>query len=345
MFAETGGGQVLSSSGSRPPLSSPLFSVDNLAVSFGPRPGGARIVDGVSFTVQAGETLGIVGESGCGKSVMAMSAIRLQASPPSHIESGRLRLAELNLTDMPRPALRDVWGRRIGVVFQDPMTSLNPTFTVGDQLFEALSLHEKMPRAKARARVLHMLERVGVNAPERRLQQYPHELSGGLRQRVLIAMALICKPQLLIADEPTTALDVTLQAQILDLLRGLRDELGMGILIITHDLGVVAGFCDRVAVMYAGRIVESAPVNSLFATPRHPYTFGLLASIPRLSTQRGVRLPVIEGRVPAAADRPPGCAFGPRCPRASDICRAAPPPLLEDGTGHLMACYHPMEVA
>ena len=321
----------------------PLFSVDNLAVSFGARPGGARIVDGVSFTVEAGQTLGIVGESGCGKSVMAMSAIRLQASPPSHIESGSLRLAELDLTSMSRAELRGVWGQRIGVVFQDPMTSLNPTFTVGDQLHEALSLHEKLPRAEAQARVLNLLERVGVNAPQQRLQQYPHELSGGLRQRVLIAMALMCRPQLLIADEPTTALDVTLQAQILDLLRGLRDELGMGILIITHDLGVVAGFCDRVAVMYAGRIVESAPVRALFAAPRHPYTHGLMAAIPRLSTPRGERLSVIEGRVPAAADRPPGCAFGARCPRVSDTCRAAPPPLVDDGSGHAVACFHPME--
>jgi peptide/nickel transport system ATP-binding protein len=320
-----------------------LFSVDKLSVSFGPSPGGARVVDGVSFRVNAGETLGIVGESGCGKSVMAMSAIRLQASPPSHIESGQLRLDELDLTSMPRNALRDVWGRRIGVVFQDPMTSLNPTFTVGDQLHEALSLHESLPRTEARARVLHMLDRVGVNAPESRLRQYPHELSGGLRQRVLIAMALMCRPQLLIADEPTTALDVTLQAQILDLLRGLRDELGMGILIITHDLGVVAGFCDRVAVMYAGRIVESAPVDLLFQAPRHPYTCGLLASIPRLSTPRGIALPVIEGRVPTAVDRPRGCAFGPRCARVSDICRASPPQLQADGTGHQVACYHPME--
>jgi len=328
---------------SPPGLHRPLFSVDKLAVSFGPRPGGPRVVDGVSFSVEAGQTLGIVGESGCGKSVMAMSSIRLQASPPSHIESGSLRLAELDLTRMPRAALRDVWGRRIGVVFQDPMTSLNPTFTVGDQLHESLGLHEALPRAEAQQRVLHMLARVGVNAPERRLQQYPHELSGGLRQRVLIAMALICKPQLLIADEPTTALDVTLQAQILDLLRGLRDELGMGILVITHDLGVVAGFCDRVSVMYSGRIVESAAVGKLFKTPRHPYTYGLLASIPRLSTPRGARLPVIDGRVPSAADRPPGCAFCPRCARVSDVCRAAPPPLVDDGSGHQIACHHPME--
>jgi oligopeptide/dipeptide ABC transporter ATP-binding protein len=323
----------------------PLLNVDNLAVSFGARPGGVRVVDGVSFSVEKGETLGIVGESGCGKSVMAMSAIRLQASPPSHLESGRLQLGAQDLAGLSRSALRQVWGKRIGVVFQDPMTSLNPTFTVGDQLREALSLHETLPREQARERVLHMLQRVGVNAPEQRLQQYPHELSGGLRQRVLIAMALMCKPELLIADEPTTALDVTLQAQILDLLRSLRDELGMGILIITHDLGVVAGFCDRVAVMYGGRIVETAPVQALFAAPRHPYTHGLLAAIPRLSTPRGERLDVIEGRVPSAAERPPGCAFGPRCSRVSEACRTTAPklnPLTQEQADHQVACFHPV---
>lgn len=326
------------------PMRQPLFSVDDLAVSFGLKPGGARVVDGVSFSVDAGQTLGIVGESGCGKSVMAMSSIRLQASPPSHIESGRMRLDELDLVAMSRSALRDVWGKRIGVVFQDPMTSLNPTFTVGDQLREAVSLHEKLTRSQQHERVLHMLKRVGVNAPERRLLQYPHELSGGLRQRVLIAMALMCKPQLLIADEPTTALDVTLQAQILDLLRSLRDEFGMAIVIITHDLGVVASFCDRVAVMYAGRIVESASVRALYTAPKHPYTHGLLAAIPRLSTPRSDRLAVIDGRVPAAGDRPKGCAFGPRCPRVSDRCQASPPPLAGHGSDHQVACFHPMEL-
>ncbi|MCK9213949.1 MAG: ABC transporter ATP-binding protein, partial [Rhodoferax sp.] len=293
------------------PMREPLFSVDDLAVSFGLNPGAARVVDGVSFSVDSGQTLGIVGESGCGKSVMAMSAIRLQATPPSHIESGRMRLDELDLMSLSRSALREVWGKRIGVVFQDPMTSLNPTFTIGDQLREAVSLHQRLTRLQQNELVLHMLNRVGVNAPKRRLLQYPHELSGGLRQRVLIAMALICKPQLLIADEPTTALDVTLQAQILDLLRSLRDELGMAIVIITHDLGVVASFCDRVAVMYAGRIVESASVRTLYSAPKHPYTCGLFAAIPRLSTPRSDRLAVIDGRVPAAGDRPRGCAFGP----------------------------------
>lgn len=325
------------------PMREPLFSVDDLAVSFGLNPGGARVVDGVSFSVDSGQTLGIVGESGCGKSVMAMSAIRLQATPPSHIESGRIRLDELDLMSLSRSALREVWGKRIGVVFQDPMTSLNPTFTIGDQLREAVSLHQRLTRSQQNELVLHMLNRVGVNAPERRLLQYPHELSGGLRQRVLIAMALICKPQLLIADEPTTALDVTLQAQILDLLRSLRDELGMAIVIITHDLGVVASFCDRVAVMYAGRIVESASVRTLYSAPKHPYTCGLFAAIPRLSTPRSDRLAVIDGRVPAAGDRPKGCAFGPRCLRVSDRCRSSPPPLASQGPDHQVACFHPVE--
>jgi oligopeptide/dipeptide ABC transporter ATP-binding protein len=321
--------------------SGPVFAVDDLAVSFGAKPGGARVVDGVSFAVDAGQTLGIVGESGCGKSVTAMSAIRLQASPPSHLESGRMRLHGTELNGLAPRALQALWGKQIGVVFQDPMTSLNPTYTVGDQLREALLLHDRLSASDARKRVLQMLDRVGINAPERRLAQYPHELSGGLRQRVLIAMALICRPSLLIADEPTTALDVTLQAQILDLLRSLRDELGMAIVLITHDLGVVAGFCDRVAVMYAGRIVETATVRSLFASPRHPYTHGLMKAIPSLSTPRGMRLPVIEGRVPPPADRPAGCAFAPRCALASQRCRTEKPALAGDDE-RAVACFHPM---
>ena len=318
-----------------------LFSVDELAVSFGRGASRVRVVDGVSFAVDRGETLGIVGESGCGKTVTVMSAIRLLPAPPSHIDSGRMSLGEVDLRSLPRQSLRDIWGNRIGVVFQDPMTSLNPTYTVGFQLREALRLHRKVNAAEAHAEVLRMLDRVGINAPERRLAQYPHELSGGLRQRVLIAMALICRPELLIADEPTTALDVTLQAQILDLLRSLRDELGMGIVLITHDLGVVAEFCDRVAVMYAGRIVESAAVKALFESPRHPYTDGLLASIPRLATVKGSRLPVIDGMVPAPGERPAGCAFAQRCPRAEARCREAQP-LLAGSPEHLFACFNPV---
>jgi oligopeptide/dipeptide ABC transporter ATP-binding protein len=283
-----------------------------------------------------------VGESGCGKTVTVMSSIRLLPSPPSHIDSGRLRLGEVDLATLAPKALREIWGNRIGVVFQDPMTSLNPTYTVGFQLGEALRLHRRMSGGEAHAQVLRMLDRVGINAPERRLTQYPHELSGGLRQRVLIAMALICGPELLIADEPTTALDVTLQAQILDLLRSLRDELGMGILLITHDLGVVAEFCDHVAVMYAGRIVESADVKALFMSPRHPYTHGLLASIPRLATRKGARLPAIEGMVPAPGEPAAGCAFAQRCPRVQARCQTERP-LLDGASEHRFACFNPAQ--
>jgi oligopeptide/dipeptide ABC transporter ATP-binding protein len=318
-----------------------LFSVENLSVSFRAGAGSVRVVEDVSFSVDRGETLGIVGESGCGKSVTVMSAIRLLPSPPSRIDSGSVRLGDVELITLSKRQLRDLWGNRIGVVFQDPMTSLNPAFTIGFQLREALRLHRRMSDAETDARVLQMLERVGINAPARRLKQYPHELSGGLRQRVLIAMALICHPELLVADEPTTALDVTLQAQILDLLRDLRDELGMGIVMITHDLGVVAQFCDRVAVMYAGRIVETAPARRLFARPRHPYTHGLLSSIPRLTTAKGARLPAIEGMVPSPGQRPAGCAFAERCPRAQAQCAAAVPQLGGE-QDHLVACWSPV---
>jgi peptide/nickel transport system ATP-binding protein/oligopeptide transport system ATP-binding protein len=326
-----------------------LFSVDGLAVAFGAAKGGprTRVVDGVSFGVARGETLGIVGESGCGKTVSVMASIRLLPGTGAHVEAGRLRLGDTDIGALSSRQLRDLWGRRIGVVFQDPMTSLNPTYTIGFQLREALALHApELSAAEAERRVLAMLERVGINAPQRRLAQYPHELSGGLRQRVLIAMALVCRPELLIADEPTTALDVTLQAQILDLLRDLRDELGMGIVLITHDLGVVAEFCDRVAVMYAGRIVEEAPVRALFARPRHPYTHGLMASIPRLDTAKGARLPTIEGTVPPPGRRPAGCAFAERCPRAQARCRAEPAPVLEvdtHDTAHRFACWNPVD--
>ena len=317
-----------------------LLAVDALSVGFGPASARVTVVDGVSFSLERGETLGLVGESGCGKTVTVMSAVRLLPSPPAHLTGGSVRFDGIELTKASAGQLRELWGNRIGVVFQNPMTSLNPTFTVGFQLEEALRLHRPMSRAQTRERVMDMLARVGINAPERRLAQYPHELSGGLRQRVMIAMALMCRPELLIADEPTTALDVTLQAQILDLLRSLRDELGMGILMITHDLGVVAEFCDRVAVMYAGRVVESAPVASLFRSPRHPYTRGLMDSIPRLETPRNQPLATIEGMVPAPGRRPPGCAFAERCPRAMDRCRVEAP-VLTAAAGHAVACWNP----
>lgn len=318
----------------------PLLTVDKLTVSFGSSRHRVKVVDDVSFSVAKGETLGIVGESGSGKSVTVMSAIRLLPSPPSQIDGGAVNFDGIALTTLSKRALQDLWGNRIGVVFQDPMASLNPTFSIGFQLMEALRLHRRLSAIEIKQQVMHMLERVGINAPELRLKQYPHELSGGMRQRVMIAMALICHPQLLIADEPTTALDVTMQAQILDMLRNLQDELGMGILIITHDLGVVAEFCDRVAVMYAGRIVETASVKQLFTGARHPYTKGLLASIPQLSTRKGARLPVIEGAVPSFDNRPKGCAFVARCARAQVRCRDEQPILTGDDE-HQFACFNP----
>lgn len=318
-----------------------VFRVEDLAVSFGPAGRRVPVVDGVSFSVDRGETLGLVGESGCGKSVTLLSSVRLQPSPPSHVDRGSAWLGDTDLMTLDAKALRGIWGSRIGVVFQDPMTSLNPVFTIGRQLRETLEVHTRLPAAERDERVAAMLARVGVNAPQRRLQQYPHELSGGLRQRILIAMALLLHPELLLADEPTTALDVTLQAQILALLRELRDELGMGIVFVTHDLGVVAQFCDRVAVMYAGRIVESARVADLFRAPRHPYTGALLASTPTLESPKGEPLATIEGMVPAPGQRGPGCTFAPRCPRATERCRAEAPALNHDGD-HAVACFHPL---
>jgi peptide/nickel transport system ATP-binding protein len=318
-----------------------VFRVDNLAVSFGGAGRRVRVVDGVSFSVDRGETLGLVGESGCGKSVTVLSSVRLQPSPPSHVDTGAAWLGDTNLMDLDARTLRSLWGSRIGVVFQDPMTSLNPVFTIGSQLRETLATHTRASAAEREERVLAMLARVGINAPQRRLQQYPHELSGGLRQRVLIAMALMLRPELLIADEPTTALDVTLQAQILTLLRELRDEFGMGIVFVTHDLGVVAQFCDRVAVMYAGRIVESARVAELFRAPRHPYTRALLASTPTLESPKDQLLATIEGMVPSPGERGTGCSFAPRCTQASARCREESPELIEADSRSL-ACFHPV---
>ena len=319
-----------------------LLAVEGLRVGFGPARAPVGVVDGASFTLDRGETLGIVGESGCGKTVTVLSAVRLMPSPLARITGGSSRFDGIDLVAASEPGLRQLWGNRIGVVFQNPMTSLNPVFTVGFQLEEALRLHRRLDRAAARARVLEVLERVGVSAAGRRLRQYPHELSGGLRQRVMIAMALVCQPELLIADEPTTALDVTLQAQILELLGSLRDELGMGVLLITHDLGVVAEFCDRVAVMYAGRVVETARVGPLFRSPRHPYTRGLMDSIPRLDTPRHQPLASIDGTVPPPGRRPPGCAFVQRCQRALAHCHQEPPQVAAVEPGHLVACWNPL---
>ncbi|MGH6945253.1 MAG: ABC transporter ATP-binding protein, partial [Geminicoccaceae bacterium] len=283
---------------------------------------------------------GLVGESGCGKSVTARAIMRLLPTPPARIEGGRVLFDGQDLLRLDERSMRKVRGNRIGMIFQEPMTSLNPTFPVGFQVGETLRLHRRLGRAEIRSQVLDLLHVVGIGAPERRFDQYPHELSGGLRQRVMIAMALACHPRLLIADEPTTALDVTIQAQILDLLVRLRDELGMAILLITHDLGVVAEYADEVVVMYAGKLVEWADVRALFRAPRHPYTHGLLSSMPRLAGTRG-RLTTIPGTVPGPADRPPGCPFVGRCPRAIERCPAEFPPLEREGQ-HTFACWNPL---
>jgi oligopeptide/dipeptide ABC transporter ATP-binding protein len=302
--------------------------------------GTARAVDGVSFELAAGETLGIVGESGCGKTVMSLSILRLIPEPPGHILPGSfIEFEGRNLLTLPPRELRAVRGNRIAMVFQEPMTSLNPVLPVGAQVAEAALVHQKLSRADARTRTIDLLRLVGIPDPETRVDDYPHQLSGGMRQRVMIAMALICHPQILIADEPTTALDVTIQAQILDLLGRLRRELNMAVLLITHDLGVVAGSADRVVVMYAGQVVETAATRPLFAAPQHPYTEGLLASIPRLDHPRE-RLRSIPGSVPPATAWPTGCRFHPRCPYAWDKCRTEEPPLLETGTaGHTARCW------
>ena len=302
--------------------------------------GTARAVDGVSFELAAGETLGLVGESGCGKTVMSLSILRLIPEPPGHILPGSfIEFEGRNLLTLPPRELRAVRGNRIAMVFQEPMTSLNPVLPIGAQVAEAALVHQKLSRANARSRTIDLLRLVGIPDPETRVDDYPHQLSGGMRQRVMIAMALICHPQILIADEPTTALDVTIQAQILDLLGRLRRELNMAVLLITHDLGVVAGSADRVVVMYAGQVVETASTKGLFARPLHPYTEGLLASIPRVDHPRE-RLRSIPGSVPPATAWPTGCRFHPRCPFAWDKCRTEEPPLLETGAaGHSARCW------
>jgi len=322
----------------------PLLEIEDLSVGFHTERGLARVVDDLSFTVEAGRIVGLVGESGCGKSVTARAIMRLLPCPPAQIEGKRLALDGQDLLALDERAMRDVRGNRIGMIFQEPMTSLNPTFPVGLQIGETLRLHRNMGRAAIRTRVLELLRMVGIGAPERRFAQYPHELSGGLRQRVMIAMALACHPKLLIADEPTTALDVTIQAQILELLVRLRDELGMAILLITHDLGVVAEYADEVIVMYAGKLAEWADVRGLFRQPRHPYTKGLLGSMPRLTGpigKPGGPLPTIPGTVPSPLERPPGCPFAGRCPRALERCREVFPPLARRA-GHGFACWNPV---
>jgi peptide/nickel transport system ATP-binding protein len=317
-----------------------LLDVQDLSVRFDTDDGVVHAVDHLSFTLDEREVLGIVGESGCGKSVSMMSILRLL--PETATVEGRARFGDEDLLTAPPSRLRRIRGREIALVFQEPMTSLNPAFKVGNQIGEVLRRHLGLDRSAARQRAIELLDLVRIPAPDRRVDEYPHQLSGGMRQRVMIAMALACDPKLLIADEPTTALDVTIQAGILDLMRDIRERLGTAIILITHNLGVVADIADRVIVMYAGRKVEEAPVNELYASPQHPYTVGLLGAVPRpgAADAQG-RLREIPGRVPSLSELPVGCAFAPRCPRADEVTRAHVPELSQVAPRHLVACFHP----
>jgi peptide/nickel transport system ATP-binding protein len=324
-------------------VSTPLLAIEDLQTHFFTRDGVVRAVDGVSYAVEAGETLAVVGESGCGKSVTALSILRLVPSPPGRIVGGAIRFEGVDLLQIGEGEMRRIRGNEISMIFQEPMTSLNPVLTVSRQITETLILHQGLRARAAAARAIEMLRLVRIPEPERRARQYPHELSGGMRQRVMIAMALACHPKLLIADEPTTALDVTIQAQILDLMRELKSEIGAAIILITHDLGVVAEMAQRVVVMYAGRKVEEAPVGDLFRRPQHPYTLGLLASVPRLGATLGraepPRLAEIPGTVPSLRDPIVGCAFSPRCAYATERCSREAPPLEAKTAAHLAACF------
>lgn len=315
----------------------PLLSVTDLRTYFHTRSGVYRAVDGVSFSLERGETLGIVGESGSGKSVTCYSIMGLIPTPPGRIESGTAVFDGVDLLHCTPTQSRAIRGKRVAMIFQDPMTSLNPYMRISDQLMEPLLIHENLSKSAARQRALAALESVGINDPDKRINLYPHEFSGGMRQRVMIAMALITKPELLIADEPTTALDVTVQAQILELIKKMQRELGMAVIFITHDLGVVSGLCDRVQVMYAGRIVESADTRTLFHSPRHPYTRALQRSIPALQP-KGTELYTISGMPPDLSKPLPGCGFSARCEHATDICRATTPALATISPTHAQSC-------
>jgi peptide/nickel transport system ATP-binding protein len=314
----------------------PLLRVDELTTVFDTARGALPAVDAVSFEIRAGETLGLVGESGSGKSVTALSIMRL-VQPPGRIASGRVIFKGRDLLALGEREMQRVRGAEIALIFQEPMTALNPVFRIGDQIAETLVVHGRATKRDARAKAIDLLRSVRIPHPESRVADYPHQLSGGMRQRVMIAIALSCQPSLVIADEPTTALDVTIQAEILDLLREMKSALGLSLLLITHDLGVVAETADRVAVMYAGRIVETGPVRAIFRSPAHPYTRGLLASMP--GGRPGERLRAIEGSVPLIGELPPGCAFTPRCPNRFDRCPTAPPPDYPVGVGHEAKCY------
>lgn len=315
----------------------PLLELTNLSTSFFSDQGEIRAVEDVSFSIQPGETLALVGESGCGKSVTAFSIMRL-VDRPGRIVGGKILFKGQNILDLPEQGMRKIRGKSIGMIFQEPMTSLNPVFTIGNQIGETLQIHTDLSASNIRKEVLKLLDKVRIPSPERRIDQYPHEMSGGMKQRVMIAMALACKPDLLIADEPTTALDVTIQAQILDLLKSLQEEMGMAILLITHNLGVVAQFSQNVIVMYASKIAERASVAQLFKNPSHPYTKALLNSLPRPG-ERGKRLESIRGTVPSPLQYPKGCHFSTRCLEVLEHCSEQPPPLIQIESGHQTSCW------
>ncbi len=320
---------------------SALLKVENLKTYFFLTDGIAKAVDGVSFTIPRGKTLGMVGESGCGKTVTSLSILRLIPEPPGKIVEGKILFKQTDLIQLPRKQMRSIRGNHISMIFQEPMTSLNPVFTVGDQVAEVFQVHRKMKKREALQEAIRMLELVKIPSAKDRAKEYPHQMSGGMRQRVMIAMALACNPDLLIADEPTTALDVTVQAQILELMEGLKEQFESSILIITHDLGVIAETADIVVIMYAGMIVESADVDVLFGHPLHPYTTALMKSIPRIDEiRRGKKLAVIEGNVPDPVDYPAGCRFHPRCPLMTSECIAAIPEMRELEPNHSVRCIH-----
>jgi peptide/nickel transport system ATP-binding protein len=323
---------------------SPILQLNNLVTEFDTDEGRVRAVDGVSFSLNAGETLGIVGESGCGKSVTAQSIMRLLPQPMGQIVSGEILFQGLDLAKLPLEKMREIRGAKIGMVFQEPMTALNPVHTIGRQLAEVLLLHKKISKQQALQQAIEMLDKVGIPSPDIRMGEFPHQLSGGMRQRVVIAMALACQPQLLIADEPTTALDVTIQAQILELIRDLQRDMGMAVILITHDLGVIAETSKNVVVMYAGKVAEAGTAYDIFDRPSHPYTQGLLASIPRLDTAPKSRLAIIPGMVPGLLDLPKGCRFENRCPHRRDGCLVATPPMEHISDTHRLACYRWREI-
>ena len=314
-----------------------LLQVNDLATYFTTEEGTVKAVDGVDFQVRRGEVVGVVGESGCGKSMTSMSILRLVAKPQGKIVRGQLLFEGQDLLALSEEQMRQIRGNKIALISQDPMTSLNPVLTVGEQIMEAIILHQKLDKDAAKKKAIEMLRKVGIPSPEKRVDEYPHQFSGGMRQRVIIAMALSCEPKLLIADEPTTALDVTIQAQILDLMREIKDKYNAGIILITHDLGVVAEMCDWVCVMYAGKIVESTDVYTLFKNPSHPYTLGLLKSIPRLDDIKD-RLESIDGQPPSLSKLPKGCSFAARCPEAQDSCRKSEPQLVQVGVNQWARC-------